>query len=477
MAYTLPSDHPTGREATQGTRVADCTDWASIQSCSRSSLVGAVDAVHAERSARGVVVREQLREVDAEEEEQDHEGRPDEDSAGGPALDLDRPRSLGEKPQELAVEIAAFGPQRPSQLRREGQAPGGGEALRDLLHAELQPGSFVDLLGVRAQREAQHHVGEVDGLSPWRGTQLGEGDVDDEDFLPSRTIRLAGLMSRWAMPASHRSRMTRSPSSISASFDLGLAQLDRALEELGDQHVLALGRELDEPEGVAAGYARRVPHDAEGVVLLLHELAHGVERLLVLEAAVEELTAELVPTVRPQVRPRIELAEQVVGGRLLDPQTQRRRTRGAAQPHGPDLRDPEPELPFERIADGLAPGSADVQVRRASPPVGDREVLVRHEDPEGDDWERDGDDDGDDDVRGRVDTEVQAGQSDERDETGEGPLPPVPPPTVGHERVERHQRVPVVASICSDGSAQPPQPARKATPKGLGRVAISMSQR
>ena len=37
--------------------------------------------------------------------------------------------------------------------------------------------------------------------------------------------------------------------------DLGVAELDRALEELGHQHVLPLGRELDEAVRLGAGHA------------------------------------------------------------------------------------------------------------------------------------------------------------------------------------------------------------------------------
>ena len=67
--------------------------------------------------------------------------------------------------------------------------------------------------------------------------------------------------------------------------DLGLAELGGAGEELGDQQVLPLGSELDEPEGRRVGLrpdpsatARSPPAD---------EAADGVEWLLVLQAAVQ----------------------------------------------------------------------------------------------------------------------------------------------------------------------------------------------
>ena len=52
-----------------------------------------------------------------------------------PPLHLDGPGPLGQQAEELAVEVAALGSQRPAQLRRQGQPAGGGERLGDLLDA------------------------------------------------------------------------------------------------------------------------------------------------------------------------------------------------------------------------------------------------------------------------------------------------------------------------------------------------------
>src|SRR5439155_10855166 len=90
-----------------------------------------------------------------------------------------------------------------------------------------------------------------------------------------------------------------------------IAQLHRNVEELGDQEVLPFGRQLDEAEGRRARQPA-VADEAKGVVLLLDEAAHGVERLLVLQPSVQELAPELVPPVRSEVRLRVELAEQVL---------------------------------------------------------------------------------------------------------------------------------------------------------------------
>ena len=83
-----------------------------------------------------------------------------------------------------------------------------------------------------------------------------------------------------------------------ALVDLGLAQLDRPVEELRHQQVLPLGGELDHAVGPRGGQAGVATH-AQGIVLLLDEAPDSVERLLVLQAPVEELAAELVPAVGP----------------------------------------------------------------------------------------------------------------------------------------------------------------------------------
>jgi hypothetical protein len=94
-----------------------------------------------------------------------------------------------------------------------------------------------------------------------------------------------------------------------ALVDLGLAQLGGAGKEFGDQQVFAFRGELDEPERGWAGEPGGVQL-VQGVVLLLDQPPHGVERLLVFQAAVQQLAAELVPAVRAQVALGVQLAEQ-----------------------------------------------------------------------------------------------------------------------------------------------------------------------
>ena len=105
-------------------------------------------------------------------------------------------------------------------------------------------------------------------------------------------------MSRWARPGLPQLADDRQAVVDHILVDLGLAQLDRAVEELRHQQVLPLRGELDHAVGPGGGQAGVAAH-AQGIVLLLDQAAHGVERLLVLQAPVEELAAELVPAVGP----------------------------------------------------------------------------------------------------------------------------------------------------------------------------------
>ena len=89
------------------------------------------------------------------------------------------------------------------------------EAQRPLVHA----------LGVGAHGEDQHHVRQVDGLAPRRRAHLRRRRRRSASTWPSRTSRLAGLMSRWARPASHSWRTTARPWSITVVVDLGVADL------------------------------------------------------------------------------------------------------------------------------------------------------------------------------------------------------------------------------------------------------------
>src|SRR4029450_2561723 len=129
---------------------------------------------------------------------------------------------------------------------------------------------------------------------------------------PWRTSRLAGLMSRWGRAGAHQRRVVRAVGQAGVpaaaddpqpvvddpvvDLDLGLAELLSAVEELKGDQVLALGDDLDDPERLGAADPGPV-EQPQGVVLLLDQPPDGVERLLVLQPAVEQGPAQLVPAV------------------------------------------------------------------------------------------------------------------------------------------------------------------------------------
>ena len=94
-----------------------------------------------------------------------------------------------------------------------------------------------------------------------------------------------------------------------AVVDLGLAELGGVGDELGDEQVLPLGAELDEPVRAGRGQPGEMQL-VQRVVLLLHEPPDGVERLLVLQPAIQQFPSELVPAVGAQMAAGVELGEQ-----------------------------------------------------------------------------------------------------------------------------------------------------------------------
>ena len=175
--------------------------------------------------------------------------------------------------------------QHAAQLRGQREPAGRGEALADLLHAELAQRPPVDLLGAGVQRQAQHHVGQVDRLPPGAGACLREGHVNQQHVTVAdqQVARLDVAVRQPGVP-----QLANDPQAVvdDAVVDFGVAELYRAIEELGHQQVLPVWRELDKAVGAGAGQPG-VPHDAQRVVLLFHQPPHGVERFLVLQLAVQ----------------------------------------------------------------------------------------------------------------------------------------------------------------------------------------------
>ena len=73
---------------------------------------------------------------------------------------------------------------------------------------------------------------------------------------PSRTSRLAGLMSRWARPVPQLADDAEAVVDH-LGVDLGLAQFGGAVEELGDQQILPFRGELDHAVGSRPGRPAR----------------------------------------------------------------------------------------------------------------------------------------------------------------------------------------------------------------------------
>ena len=92
-----------------------------------------------------------------------------------------RRRGRGERP-ELGDQVAAVLLHHRPQLRRAGDAAGGGERLGDLVGREQAQGPVVDPLAVGPHGEDEHHVGQVDGLPPRRRSHLRERHVDEQQL-------------------------------------------------------------------------------------------------------------------------------------------------------------------------------------------------------------------------------------------------------------------------------------------------------
>ena len=214
----------------------------------------------------------------------------------------------GRSSRNSACRSRPLRPHEVAELGRHGQSAGGGEPLGDLLDRELAQGPLVDQLRVAAQGQAQHHVGQVDGLAPRARVRLDEGDVDQHHaaVADQQVGRLDVAVGQAGVP--------QLADDAEALVDdrlvhLGLAELLGFVEELEGDQVLALGGELDDPVGRRRGQAG-VAQQPQRIVLLLDQPADGVEGLLVLQAAVQQLPAQLVPPVRAQMAAGVQLAEQ-----------------------------------------------------------------------------------------------------------------------------------------------------------------------
>ena len=110
-----------------------------------------------------------------------------------------------------------------------------------------------------------------------------------------------------------------------AVVDIGVAYLDRIFEELGDQHVLALGGDLHDPVRLRRADPD-IAQEPQHVVLVLGQPTDRLEGLLVFQGAVLDGAPDLVPAVGADVALGVQLREQVLIGATLDPKPERRGT-------------------------------------------------------------------------------------------------------------------------------------------------------
>src|SRR5205823_165394 len=107
------------------------------------------------------------------------------------------------------------------------------------------------------------------------------------------------------------------------------------------------------------------------------EAPNGVEWFFVLQPAVQQLAAQLVPAVSAKMGVGVEFAEQPRTSVTADLYAQRSGARRAGEPERLDVLDLDPKLVVQRPADRRSTGAADIQVGAASPPVDDRKGLAR----------------------------------------------------------------------------------------------------
>jgi hypothetical protein len=91
---------------------------------------------------------------------------------------------------------------------------------------------------------------------------------------------------------------------------------------------------------------------------------------------------------------------------------------------------------LEAAANRLAAASPDIEVSGTTATVGHREDLVRAQQPEGDQRDRDTDDAGDQDSGRGVDGQVHTGQGEQRDDPGDHTLAHLPQSALRDEGVQ-----------------------------------------
>ena len=115
---------------------------------------------------------------------------------------------------------------------------------------------LVHALHVGPQREDEHHVGQVDCLTPRTRAHLCEGRVDEEKSLLAhqKVGRLDVAVGETGVP-----ELTDDQQSLvdDGVIDFCLTDFVRTVEELRHEQVLALRRDLYDPVGLRYGKVTR----------------------------------------------------------------------------------------------------------------------------------------------------------------------------------------------------------------------------
>ena len=238
-----PNDQPSGTSRTHGTKEAVGTDWASSHRGSSSWQDRlAMDSGVVPASLLISASRKPSSDQDRQRDHQEQQPHPPQ----APPLDRDRTGPSRQQVQELVVQVAALLADHPAQLRRDGEPACSCEGLLELGRAELADGSAVDPCRIRAQRQAEHHVRQVDGLAPRAGASLGEGHIDQQQTaVPDEQV--GGLDVPMGQTGVPQVPDQHQPVVDDLVVDDGVAELCGVCEELGDQQVLPFGVSSTKP--------------------------------------------------------------------------------------------------------------------------------------------------------------------------------------------------------------------------------------
>ena len=277
---------------------------------------------------------------------------------------------------EPLEQRAFIGLQPRLELRRDRETHGARERFRDLVGREDADRARVHLIRVRLERQRQHHVREVHRLTPRRRPDLQARHVDQLEMavLHQEVGRLDVAVRDAQVPEPSDQHHPLVDHDL---VDVGVAQRLRVLEELGDEHVLGVRRQLH--DAVRAGDPdARVAEEPQRVVLEDDQTADRADRRLVLELSIEDRPADPVPAVRADVRGRVDLPERARS--VLQGHPQGGRPAGPFQAERLDLGDDQAQLVAHRAHDGIAALAAQIQVRRvAALAERHREHVLGHE--------------------------------------------------------------------------------------------------